>query len=658
MVVIIALVVVNWLHATTTLGGYGPANVQARRAALATLTVGIIPPVPVHAEAVTGIPTPVTDLLATTQGELRQMTTNTTVPELSGLFANSGTSNLLIGVGVFLLVLVPLFKIVAAGAIGLFVAGEFDDKVGEDDQDIVKKIIQRLSGEPPDGLDNRQLKVARLNDELVAMKAAILERLKGQAAGEAMRKRAASARFRIAWNHIFSTMGLKPDVQAKVDAVVEKFQKSERERRAEHRQIHSAWIHSVSRNEFHVSWWHHWRLRSSTSRSLELQDKLISELRAALPKPALRRLRELLVRRADPGWLGDGTATAEPHVYVIGFDGDTGASQTALLAKEVSAILSMPVRPQEVVLLLRSPGGAVTGYGLAAAELMRLRQHGVRLVVCVDQLAASGGYLMACCADEIICSPWAAVGSIGVISQQPNVAQRLEREGLRFIQTTAGKWKTTVTPFSLPTPEQLAKVEEDLGLVYQQFATWVKARRPHVDIEQVATGEVWYGPLALQRGLVDRLETSAAYLLDLIEAQGCQIFTISCSPQKAGGLASVLGTVSEAIELAEDLELADAAASLLGTGGEEAAKMFGLKDSVSALAAANAVRSAAEMARQGLRRAELGPVDLATALTQAASQSTEAAGGVLRAAALQGQSLAKEGQPRAAWPAESQPWLL
>jgi serine protease SohB len=77
---------------------------------------------------------------------------------------------------------------------------------------------------------------------------------------------------------------------------------------------------------------------------------------------------------------------------------------------------------------------------------------GVRLTVCIDELAASGGYLMACIADHIVCSPYAAVGSIGVVAQQPNVAERLEREGIEFITTTAGKWKRTVCVVCGPAP--------------------------------------------------------------------------------------------------------------------------------------------------------------------------------------------------------------
>lgn len=70
-----------------------------------------------------------------------------------------------------------------------------------------------------------------------------------------------------------------------------------------------------------------------------------------------------------------------------------------------------------MLLRLESPGGVVHGYGLAASQLQRLRQAGVRLTVAVDKVAASGGYMMACVADRIVAAPFAIIGSIGVVAQ-------------------------------------------------------------------------------------------------------------------------------------------------------------------------------------------------------------------------------------------------
>jgi serine protease SohB len=132
--------------------------------------------------------------------------------------------------------------------------------------------------------------------------------------------------------------------------------------------------------------------------------------------------------------------TSRGRVYVLRFPGDVAASQVAALRQEVTALVQhgVPGRDQ-VVLVLQTGGGTVTGYGLAAAQLERLKQADLYLTIAVEQVAASGGYMMACIADRIVASPFAVLGSIGVISDIPNVYNRLKQEGIEFQTVTAGK---------------------------------------------------------------------------------------------------------------------------------------------------------------------------------------------------------------------------
>ena len=133
--------------------------------------------------------------------------------------------------------------------------------------------------------------------------------------------------------------------------------------------------------------------------------------------------------------------TKKKNVYVLRFPGDLNASQVASLREEITAILQSAPRAgiDEVVLVLQTGGGTVTGYGLAAAQLQRLKKAQLRLTIAVEQVAASGGYMMACIADHIVASPFAVLGSIGVISDIPNVYERLKNEGIEFQTVTAGK---------------------------------------------------------------------------------------------------------------------------------------------------------------------------------------------------------------------------
>jgi len=204
---------------------------------------------------------------------------------------------------------------------------------------------------------------------------------------------------------------------------------------------------------------------------------------------------------------------SKPNLFVLQFDGDIKASQTEALKNEITAVLSVAKTQDEVLLILNSPGGVVHGYGLAAAELVRLRQQSIPLTVSLDQIGASGGYMMACTAQKIVCSPFAIVGSIGVLSQVPNFHRLLKKNDVDYHEYTAGKHKTTVSLLAEITPEKEAKFKEMLEATHELFKNHIKKYRPQLDFEKVATGEYWYGTQALELGLVDEIGTSQEILL-------------------------------------------------------------------------------------------------------------------------------------------------
>ncbi|MFO8046854.1 MAG: protease SohB [Halomonas sp.] len=203
--------------------------------------------------------------------------------------------------------------------------------------------------------------------------------------------------------------------------------------------------------------------------------------------------------------------------WVIDFHGDIRASATGRLAQEVSALIDAADKGDEVIVRLESAGGLVHAYGLAAAELDRLREAGLTTTVCVDKVAASGGYLMACGADQLRAAPLAVVGSIGVVAQVPNVHRLLKRHDIDVEVLTAGRYKRTLTVFGENSEEGREKFVDELESVHDLFKRHVAERRPALDIEAVATGETWYGREALEQGLVDALGTSEAYLMERMQ---------------------------------------------------------------------------------------------------------------------------------------------
>ncbi|BBR74416.1 protease SohB [Acinetobacter baumannii] len=204
-------------------------------------------------------------------------------------------------------------------------------------------------------------------------------------------------------------------------------------------------------------------------------------------------------------------------IFVLDFKGDIQASAVENLREEITLILATAKAGRDrVVVRLESHGGMVHGYGLAAAQLVRLRDAGFHLTICVDKVAASGGYMMACIANEIISAPFAVVGSIGVVAQVPNFNRLLKEHNVDFELYTAGQYKRTVTMFGENTPEGKAKFEEELQQTHVLFKHFVEKYRPQLNVDKVATGEHWYGQDALDLNLVDKLQTSDEYLLALL----------------------------------------------------------------------------------------------------------------------------------------------
>ncbi|WP_105665375.1 protease SohB [Cronobacter dublinensis] len=205
---------------------------------------------------------------------------------------------------------------------------------------------------------------------------------------------------------------------------------------------------------------------------------------------------------------GEAAPAGKPTLYVLDFKGSIDAHEVSALREEVTAVLAVAKPQDEVLLRLESPGGVVHGYGLAASQLQRLRERQIPLTVAVDKVAASGGYMMACVANNIVAAPFAIIGSIGVVAQIPNFNRLLKRNDIDIELHTAGQYKRTLTLLGENTEEGREKFREDLNETHQLFKEFVHSMRPSLDIDAVATGEHWYGVQAQEKGLVDQISTS------------------------------------------------------------------------------------------------------------------------------------------------------
>ncbi|QLZ69583.1 protease SohB [Legionella sp. PC1000] len=207
----------------------------------------------------------------------------------------------------------------------------------------------------------------------------------------------------------------------------------------------------------------------------------------------------------------------QPTLYVIDFHGDIRASQVEQLRDEVTAILCTAKAGDEVLVRLDSPGGIVNSYGLAASQLQRIRDKKIPLTVSIDKMAASGGYLMACVANQIIAAPFAIIGSIGVVAQIPNFHRWLKKHDIDVELLTAGEYKRTLTLLGENTEKGRKKAQDDLEKIHAIFRNYVAEHREQLNIEQVSTGEHWLAKDAFDLHLVDKLCTSDDYLIEKIE---------------------------------------------------------------------------------------------------------------------------------------------
>ena len=214
-----------------------------------------------------------------------------------------------------------------------------------------------------------------------------------------------------------------------------------------------------------------------------------------------------------------------PVLFVLDFNGDIKASQVESMREEITAILAVATHHDEVLIRINSPGGAVSGYGLAAAQIQRLRDRNLTITACVDKVAASGGYLMACVANHIIAAPFAIIGSIGVVAQMPNFHRWLKKHDVDVELLTAGEYKRTLTVFGENTPKGRAKFQADLELIHRSFRDYVLQNRADLDIDAVATGEHWLAVDALALRLIDSIQTSDEFITNKLSTH--QVYQIA-----------------------------------------------------------------------------------------------------------------------------------
>lgn len=257
----------------------------------------------------------------------------------------------------------------------------------------------------------------------------------------------------------------------------------------------------------------------------ELAETLNAEILTKLERKKLAKEKKIQSKKQSK--------QLKKRLFVLNFQGDIKGAAVNSLREEITAILQVATPQDEVVLKLESGGGMVSPYGLAASQLNRLKDKHIPLTVSIDKIAASGGYLMACVADQIIAAPFAIIGSIGVVAQLPNFHRFLKKKDIDFELLTAGEYKRTLTMFGENTQKARQKTQDDLEEIHRLFKSFIKKNRKEVDIDQVATGAHWLGQDALSLKLVDKLITSDDYLSNKACSEQTNIYELQYLAKKS-----------------------------------------------------------------------------------------------------------------------------
>lgn len=187
------------------------------------------------------------------------------------------------------------------------------------------------------------------------------------------------------------------------------------------------------------------KIRKSARGELEVHrlnedfEHMGNTLQVAMLNPAEQK--QLAKEQKKEAKLRKKAISDKKRVFLLNFKGDMRASAATNLREEITAVLGQAKSEDEIVVRLESAGGMVHSYGLASSQLDRIKKQGIPLTVCVDKVAASGGYMMACVADKILAAPFSILGSIGVVAQLPNFNRLLKKHDIDVELHTAGAHK-------------------------------------------------------------------------------------------------------------------------------------------------------------------------------------------------------------------------
>jgi signal peptide peptidase SppA len=239
----------------------------------------------------------------------------------------------------------------------------------------------------------------------------------------------------------------------------------------------------------------------------------------ASKNPAPRFLDRILPKRFRGG-------PVVPVVRLTGVIGISTPLKPGLTLANVARLLERAFtfrRVRAVALVINSPGGSAVQSHLIHGRIRALAaEHKVPVIAFLEDVGASGGYMIACAADEIVCDASSIVGSIGVVGATFGLEKAIKKLGIERRVYTAGKNKAMLDPFLPEKPEDVKRLKAIQEEIHESFIGLVKARRGKKlkgPESALFSGEYWVGSKAVELGLADRIGDIRTVLRDKFGAK-------------------------------------------------------------------------------------------------------------------------------------------
>ncbi|WP_343192796.1 S49 family peptidase [Buchnera aphidicola (Taiwanaphis decaspermi)] len=195
------------------------------------------------------------------------------------------------------------------------------------------------------------------------------------------------------------------------------------------------------------------------------------------------------------------------NLYILDYNDKIKKNKIKKLREEISSIILVAKKNDEVLLRLENTSDIVYEYGLVIAQLQRLRKKGIKLIISIDKIVSNGGYIIACVADHISASPFSIIGPINIVVNIPNIDKYTQTSNLNNQLNDCNTF-TKLTLIKNNTKIYVNKIFNKLDIKKYIRNSFIKDMRPSLNLNKIFNQNYWIGENAINEKLIDSINTS------------------------------------------------------------------------------------------------------------------------------------------------------